>query len=122
MFAFLSRIFSKSSDIPTFQTIAIFQFLVVIVHVSHLYNSVDHTYAFIILFLVFILMCRPVIVFNIELNAPLSISIIFKISPSHFPFDVIVGPKYSCRSTVSLFDDITINIKTNFNQNFIFGN
>ena len=39
-------------------------------------------------------MCRAVIVFNIELNAPLAISIIFKIPSSHFPFDVIVRPKY----------------------------
>ena len=70
-----------------------FIFLVVIVHVLHPYKSVDHTYAFIILFLVFILMCRAVIVFNIELNASLAISIIFKISTSHFPFDVIVCPK-----------------------------
>ena len=68
-------------------------FLVVIVHVSHPYKSVDHTYAFIIIFLVFIRMCGAVIVFNIELNAPLAISIIFKISSSHFPFDVIVCPK-----------------------------
>ena len=46
-------------------------FLVVMVHVSHPYKRVDHTYAFIIIFLVFILMCRAVIVFNIDLNAPL---------------------------------------------------
>ena len=79
---------------PTFQPIAIFSiFLVVIVHVSQPYKSVDHTYAFIILFRVFILMCRAVIVFNIELNAPLAISILFKISSSHFPFDVIVCSK-----------------------------
>ena len=67
-------------------------FLVVIVHVSHPYESVAHTksYAFIILFLVFIIMSRAAIVFNIELNAPLAISILFKISSSHFPFDVIV--------------------------------
>ena len=38
-------------------------------------------------------MCRAVIVFNIELNALLVISILFKISSSHFPFDVIVCPK-----------------------------
>ena len=69
-------------------------FLVVIVHVSHPYKSVDHTYAFIIRFLVFILMCLAVIVFNITFNAPLAISIIFKISSSHFPFDVIDCPKY----------------------------
>ena len=69
-------------------------FLVVIVHVSHPYKSVDHTYAFIIRFLVFIVVCRAVIDFNIELNAPLAISILFKISSSLFPCDVIVCPKY----------------------------
>ena len=68
-------------------------FLVVIVHVSHPYKRVDHTYAFIILFLVFILMYRAVLVVNIELNAPLAISIMFTMSSSHFPFDVIVCPK-----------------------------
>ena len=36
-------------------------FLVVIVQVSHPYTSVDHTYAFIIIFLVITLMCRAVI-------------------------------------------------------------
>ena len=64
----------------------------VIVHVSHPYESVDHTYAFIIRFLVFIFMCRAAKVFKIELNAPLAISIIFTNSSSHFPFDVIVCP------------------------------
>ena len=52
--------------------------LVVIVHDSHPYKNVDHTYAFIIIFLVFILMCRACIVFNIELNAPLAISSLFQ--------------------------------------------
>ena len=76
---------------PTFQTIAVvLMFLVVIVNVSHPYKIVDHTYAYIIRFLVFILICLAVIVFNIELNAPLAISIIFNISSSHFPFHVIV--------------------------------
>ena len=37
-------------------------FLVVIVHVSHSYKSVDHTNAFIIRFLVFIFMCRAIII------------------------------------------------------------
>ena len=69
-------------------------FLMVILHVSRPYKSVDHTYAFLIRFLVYILMCRAVIVFNIELNAHLASSIIFNISSSHFPFDVIVCPKY----------------------------
>ena len=74
-------------------------FLVVIVHVSHPYKSVDHTYAFIIRFLVFILMCRAVIDFNIELNAPLAISILFKISSSHFPILMLlfVPNMYICQ-------------------------
>ena len=45
-------------------------FLVVIDYVSHPYKTVDHTYAYIIIFLVFILMCRAVIVFTIEMIAP----------------------------------------------------
>ena len=48
-------------------------FLVVIDHISHPYKSVDHAYAFIVIFLVLILMCRAVILFNIELNALLAI-------------------------------------------------
>ena len=40
-------------------------YVVVIVHDSHPYKMVDHTYAFMILFFVFILMCRAVIVLKI---------------------------------------------------------
>ena len=35
-----------------------------------------------------------IVFFKIELNAPLAISILFTISSSLFPFDVIVCPKY----------------------------
>ena len=50
-------------------------------------------HVFIIIVLVFIIMWRAVKVINIELNAFLAISIIFLISSSHFPPDVIVCPK-----------------------------
>ena len=83
----LPRAFAMATNAP------LEPIVVVIVHVSHPYQRVDHTYAFIILFLVFILMCLAVVVFNIELNAPLAILILVKISSSHFPFDVIVCPK-----------------------------
>ena len=67
---------------PTFQTIAIFAGFWWLLSKCRL-----QSYAFIILFLVFILMCLAVIVFNIELNAPLAISILFKISSSHFAIE-----------------------------------
>ena len=80
---------------PTFQTIAILLYFWWLLSTFHIRIKVSTTqsYAFIIIFLVFILMCRAVIVFNIELNGPLAISITFKISSSHFPFDVVVCPK-----------------------------
>ena len=71
---------------PTSNECNLFIFLVVIVHVSHLYQSVDHTYALRILLLVFKRMCRAVIAFNIQLNSPLEISIFSNIASSHFPF------------------------------------
>ena len=77
---------------PTFQTIAFLSYFRRLLSTFHI--RITDTYAFIIRFLVFILMCRLVIVFNIELNAPLAISILFKMSSSHFPFGVIVCPKY----------------------------
>ena len=67
---------------PHFKRLQVVLFLVRVVHVSHTYKSIDHTYAFIIykvvcyyFIILFILMCRAVNVFNIELNAPLAISI-----------------------------------------------
>ena len=51
------------------------------------YKMVDHTYSSIIICLIFMLTCRAVIVFNIELKAPHAISIqIYSIemSPSEF--------------------------------------
>ena len=72
LFCFLSRIFSSLSDMPTFQTSAILSYFCWLIHVSHPSESVDNT-AFIIIFLVFILMCCAVIVFSMELNALLAI-------------------------------------------------
>ena len=60
----------------------------------HIRIKVSTTHVLVYFF--FILMCRTVkiVFFKIELNAPLAISILFTISSSHFPFDVIVCPKY----------------------------
>ena len=98
----------------------------VIFHVSHPYKSVDHLLHTIclIIFLVFIIVCRAVIVFNIKLNASLAISILFKSSSSHFPFGIHyffndLCSRYSLSQigiVVSLFDDITINLQTNWSK------
>ena len=93
LFSYPSRIFSSSSDMPTIQTVVIFSYFWWLLTTFHISIKVSTTHAFIILFPFFILMCRAVIVFNIELNAPLAISILFDISSAHYPFDVIVCPK-----------------------------
>ena len=72
-----------------------------VVHVSHPYKRVDHT-----IFLVFILMCLAVIVFIIEHLFHLMLGL-------QFPQIGIV---------VSLFDNITTNLQTNFGESYIFGN
>ena len=81
---------------PTFQTIAILYYFWWFLSAFYICIKGSTTHAFFIIFLVFIFMCRAVIVFNIELNAPLAISILFKLSSSHFTFDVILrAPRFS---------------------------
>ena len=85
--SFLSRIFSSSSDMPTFQTIAICSCFLWLLSTFHIRIKVSTTYTFKIIFVVFTLIYLAVIFFNIELNAHLAIS------SSHFPFHVIVCSK-----------------------------
>ena len=68
LFSFPSRIFSSCSDMPTFQTIAILSYSWWLLSTLHIRIKVSTTHAFIIRFLVLILMCRAVIDVDIELN------------------------------------------------------
>ena len=94
MVSFPSRIFSSSSDMPTFQTIAILSYFWWLVSTFRIRIKVSPGHSFYNSFSCFhTYVSRSVIVFNIELNELQAISILFKISSSHFPFDVIVCPK-----------------------------
>ena len=81
---------------PTFQTIAILSYFWWLQSTFNIRIKVSTTHAFIIL----------------------AISIIFKISSSHFPCDV--NSLSQIGIVVSLFDDITINLHTDSGRSYIF--